>query len=68
MSSLYTVWFEYDEPDYPPGIQRTGRRRSMILSARASSEEEAVGKAKKMAEAKGFINVVAVKAQVTEVG
>lgn len=39
---MWTVFVTYDEPDYPPGIQRTGRRRGISVSVRAHDEAQAL--------------------------
>lgn len=63
MSDLWTVWVEHDEPEYPEGIQRMGRRRVMIVSARAASEAGAMASGAEIARNKGCKNCVALKAQ-----
>lgn len=63
MSDLWTVWIEHDEPEYPEGIQRTGRRRVMIVSARGMDERIAMVRGERIAQGKGCKNCVAVKAQ-----
>ena len=51
---MYRVLIEYDEPEYPEGIQRTGRRYVTLLSARGASPLEASLAAIKIAAKKGY--------------
>ena len=51
---MWNVYVSHDEPDYPPNLQRTGRRGGILVSVRAADELVALARGEAVATRKGY--------------